>query len=927
MNKPNPVASRRVLCLLRRLVFLPKVHFFKLAQELGERPVELQKKLAAAGIPVRSTSTMIDEDTAAKIRDVRKQELAKAAEAVTKQPEEISTETAPATEAPAPPTSAPAPAEPRPVTRVIKRVTSGDGQQAMQRAEVRQAQQPKAEPQAQPQQAHRPRVEQPQQQQAKGEQRPHQAIRPGQPAGNQQQRPRKVRSLLLTPETDGGLSPDAEFGIVKAAGVVPMPQARPERPQRRPGGGGGDHFQPRQPRPHDGGGFRPRGPMGGPGGPSMAVPPVAPPGAEKPGKGPGRGPTSTNKKKQKRTVFADKEKTGLQKKKVDISSTTIRSRRKRKGAAGANNEQFIIEEPIIITGPITVGDLADRVRIAPAQVITQLISMGVLATVNQQIEPEQAVTVLEKLNFEALFESSLVEQASWRLTSTSTSNLAEGEIRPPVVTILGHVDHGKTTLLDSIRKTHVTEQEFGGITQHIGAYQVKINDRKITFLDTPGHAAFTAMRARGANLTDIAILVVAADDGIQPQTIEAIDHAKAANVPIIVAINKIDVPDAQPDSVKQQLSAHGLVAEEWGGDTIMVQLSAKKGTNIDQLLEMIVLVADVQELRAEADKPARGAVVESKLDKQRGPVATILVQEGTLHVGDAIVVGMVSGKIRAMADDKGRPMKEAGPSSPVEIMGLSDVPVAGDLFGTVDDERKAREIAEERQAKAREERLQTHISLHNLSSMVASGQVQDLNIVLKTDVAGSIEAISQVLGQVEQTEIRVNIIHAGVGDITESDVLLASASNAIIMGFHVRIEPQARVLAEEASIDVRIYTVIYDLVDDVQKAMLGMLAPVYTENVLGHAEVRATFKVSRLGVIAGCYVIDGLVRRGSKIRVKRGAEVVYEGTLDSLKHLKDDVREMAQGFECGISLDRFNEWQEGDTIESFVITEQRRETL
>ena len=472
-----------------------------------------------------------------------------------------------------------------------------------------------------------------------------------------------------------------------------------------------------------------------------------------------------------------------------------------------------------------MGELAERVRALPAQVITQLLGMGVLATVNQQIEPEQAISVLEKLGYEALYEREMVEQASWRLTTGGTEAVTGGELRPPVVTILGHVDHGKTTLLDSIRKTNVIGQEFGGITQHIGAYQTVVQGKKITFLDTPGHAAFTAMRARGANLTDIAVLVVAADDGIQPQTIEAIDHAKAAKVPIIVAINKIDLPDAQPEAVKQQLTGHGLVSEEWGGDTIMVPLSAKRGMNIEQLLEMILLVAEVQDLHAQEDIPAHGAVVESKLDKQRGPVATVLVQQGTLHVGDALVIGMVSGKIRAMSDDKGRPLREAGPSTPVEITGLSEVPVAGDIFDVMDEERKARDLAEQRQLKAREERLQTHVSLQNLSNLVATGQVRDLNIIVKSDVAGSIEAISQALSQNVHAEIRVNIIHAGVGDITESDVLLASASDGIIVGFHVRTEPQARLIAEEAGIDVRSYQVIYDLVDDVQKAMVGLLKP------------------------------------------------------------------------------------------------------
>ncbi len=649
------------------------------------------------------------------------------------------------------------------------------------------------------------------------------------------------------------------------------------------------------------------------------------------GKAPPRGADA--KKKQKRTVFSEQDKDRARtQRSADFSSTTIRTRRKRRvpGGGGERNDvgqPIVIEEPVIITGAITVGELAERVRALPAQVITQLIGMGVMATVNQQIEPEQAISVLEKLGYEALYEREMMEQASWRLTTGGTEAVAGGELRPPVVTILGHVDHGKTTLLDSIRKTNVTEQEFGGITQHIGAYQTVVQGKRITFLDTPGHAAFTAMRARGANLTDIAVLVVAADDGIQPQTIEAIDHAKAAKVPIIVAINKIDLPDAQPEAVKQQLTGHGLVSEEWGGDTIMVPLSAKRGMNIEQLLEMILLVAEVQDLHAQEDVPAHGAVVESKLDKQRGPVATVLVQQGTLHVGDALVIGMVSGKIRAMSDYKGRPLREAGPSTPVEITGLSEVPVAGDLFDVMDEERKARDLAEQRQLKAREERLQTHVSLQNLSNMVASGQVRDLNIIVKSDVAGSIEAISQALSQNVHAEIRVNIIHAGVGDITESDVLLASASDGIIVGFHVRTEPQARLIAEEAGIDVRSYQVIYDLVDDVQKAMVGMLKPIFEEAILGHAEVRAVFKITRYGKIAGSYVTDGLVRRNSKVRVKRGGELVHEGNMDTLKHLKDDVREMAQGFECGISLDNFSDWKEGDIIESYIIKELRRETL
>ena len=911
---------------------MPKVHFFKLAQELGEHPNKLRTKLAASGISVPSTSSMLDEETAHLVREFLQKEAATQAHAeaaveapaaptpppaVEPQPvaesepaaePQPAVNAAPVTEAPAEapapaPTAAtpapaeapaPAPAEPKPVTRVIKRVQGTDGHASVQSVA--------------------PRTEAP--------------VRPprsaeAQPAGKDQGKARKGgrHNLLITPETDGGLSPEAEFGIVKAAGVVPIP-VRPERPPRREGG-------PRPGGPPQGGEGRPPRPEGGrpPRGPQAPTPPaeIGSKGALK--GGPARGPET--KKKQKRTVFSEQENRNRLHRSTEFASTTIRSRRKRRGTGGRSTEaeQFVVEEPIVISGPITVRELAERTMTPPAQFITQLIGMGTLATVNQMIEPEQAVEVLVKLGFEALYERELVEQASWRLNAGTTGGAAAGELRPPVVTILGHVDHGKTTLLDSIRKTHVTEQEFGGITQHIGAYQVTINEKKITFLDTPGHAAFTAMRARGANLTDIAVLVVAADDGVQPQTIEAIDHAKAAKVPIIVAINKTDVPDAQPDVVKQQLTAHELVSEEWGGDTIMVPVSAKQVKNIDQLLEMILLVAEVQELRAEADKPARGAVVESRLDKQRGPLATMLVQEGTLRVGDALVVGMVSGKVRAMTDDKGNPLREAGPSMPVEITGLAEVPVAGDLFESVGDERKARDIAEQRQMKARAERLQTHVSLQNLSSLVASGQMQDLNLIVKTDVAGSIEAISQALGQIEQGEIRVNIIHGGVGDVTESDVLLASASQAIIVGFHVRIEPQGRLIAEEAGIDVRIYQVIYDLVDDVQKAMVGMLTPVLEEVVLGHAEVRAVFKITRVGTIAGCYVTDGLVRRNTKVRIKRAGEVVATGNLDSLKHLKDDVREMAQGYECGIGLDNYNGWEEGDIVESFQIKEVRRETL
>ena len=906
---------------------MSKVHFFKLAQELGERPVELQKRLNAGGIAVRSTSTMLDEETEVQIREFLRKEAAEAqaqaASQLTPEPTTVTIEpvVVPVPAATSTPTIAPVadvtpPVEPaseeqRPVTRVIKRIPGTDGHPA-----TRQAMPPKS-----------------------AEERAAAAGQAPQRADGQPPKVKKRSNLLITPETEGGLSADADFGIVKAAGIVPMPQPPPARPDRQPRYQEGSDQRPArradgtEQRPLRPGEQRPRPagerPRAGAPAPQTPPPELGATGKAAAGKAAPR--SADAKKKQKRTVFSEQDKErARQQRSADFSSTTIRTRRKRRSTGGERNEvdqPLVLDEPVIITGAITVGELAERVQALPAQVITQLISMGVMATVNQQIEPEQAISVLEKLGYEALYEREMVEQASWRLTSGGTEAVAGGELRPPVVTILGHVDHGKTTLLDSIRKTNVIGQEFGGITQHIGAYQTIVQGKKITFLDTPGHAAFTAMRARGANLTDIAVLVVASDDGIQPQTIEAIDHAKAAKVPIIVAINKIDLPDAQPEVVKQQLTSYGLVSEEWGGDTIMVPLSAKRGLNIEQLLEMILLQAEMQDLHAQADIPAHGAVVESKLDKQRGPVATVLVQQGTLHIGDALVIGMVSGKIRAMSDDKGRPLREAGPSTPVEITGLSEVPVAGDLFDVMDDERKARDLAEQRQLKARDERLQTHMSLQNLSNMVASGQVRDLNIIVKSDVAGSIEAISQALSQNVHAEIRVNIIHAGVGDITESDVLLASASDGIIVGFHVRTEPQARLIAEEAGIDVRSYQVIYDLVDDVQKAMVGMLKPIFEEAILGHAEVRAVFKITRFGKIAGCYVTDGLVRRNSKARVKRDGELVHEGAVDTLKHLKDDVREMAQGFECGISLDSFSDWKEGDVIESYIIKELRRETL
>ncbi|HQO43642.1 MAG TPA: translation initiation factor IF-2, partial [Bacillota bacterium] len=492
--------------------------------------------------------------------------------------------------------------------------------------------------------------------------------------------------------------------------------------------------------------------------------------------------------------------------------------------------------------------------------------------------------------------------------------------RPPVVTIMGHVDHGKTSLLDAIRQTNVIATEAGGITQHIGAYTVTIGDRKIAFLDTPGHEAFTAMRARGAKVTDIAVLVVAADDGVMPQTVEAINHAKAADVALIIAINKIDKPGANPDRVKQELTEYGLVSEEWGGDTIMVPVSAKKREGISELLEMILLVAEMQELKANPNKKGKGTVIEAELDKGKGPVATVLIQDGSLSLGDYFIVGSTHGKVRGMIDDKGKRIKKAGPSTPVEIQGLDEVPDAGDIFIVVDDEKTAKTISEKRKEKQRLSQIQSKqtVSLEELFNQIQEGKVKELNIILKADVQGSVEAVRQSLARLSNEEVKVNTIHGGVGAITESDVMLASASNAIIIGFNVRPQPMAIALAEKEKVDIRLYRVIYNAIEDVEAAMKGMLEPEYKEVLLGHAEVRATFKASAVGTIAGCYVTDGKINRNNDIRVIRDGIVIHEGKLASLKRFKDDAKEVNAGYECGLNIEKFNDIKEGDIIESYT---------
>jgi translation initiation factor IF-2 len=577
---------------------------------------------------------------------------------------------------------------------------------------------------------------------------------------------------------------------------------------------------------------------------------------------------------------------------------------------------------IKIPDKITVQSLAQKLDCPATELIKKLMMKGIMASINQEIDFDTASMIAEEYNTlveeekeEDFLESLFAEEAD------SEENLVE---RPPVVVVMGHVDHGKTSLLDALRKTNVTATEMGGITQHIGASVIEVNGKKITFLDTPGHEAFTAMRMRGAQVTDIAILVVAADDGVMPQTIEAINHAKAANVQIIVAINKIDKPSANPDRVKQELADHGLLAEDWGGDTICVPVSATQKTNLNTLLEMILLVAEMEELKANPNKKARGTIIEAQLDKGRGPVATVLVQNGTLKVGDPILAGSTYGRVRAMMDDKGRRVKSAGPSTPVEIIGLSEVPSAGDAFYVVNSDKEARQIAHTLAERNREQNLRAtpnKVSLDDLFNQIQSGDVKQLNIVIKADVQGSVEALRQSLERLSNDEVRIHTIHGGVGAITESDVMLASASNAIIIGFNVRPEAGAKSFAEIEKVDIRLYRVIYNAIEDIEAAMKGLLEPEYKEKVIGHAQVRQTFKASGLGTIGGAYVLDGKIIKNSQVRLVRDGIVVYEGQLSSLKRFKDDVKEVNSGYECGFTLEKFNDIKEGDILEAFIMEE------
>lgn len=622
--------------------------------------------------------------------------------------------------------------------------------------------------------------------------------------------------------------------------------------------------------------------------------------------------------------------------KVVRSKKNSNNKKKKKGKGNEDKRQEnfagrqqtpAVETPdkITFSGSLTVSELAKKLGKEPSELIKKLFMLGIMATINQDLDKDTIELLASDYGIE-VEEEVIVSETEFETFIDEQDNEENLKERPAVVTIMGHVDHGKTTLLDSIRNSKVTAGEAGGITQHIGAYQVEVNDKKITFLDTPGHAAFTTMRARGAQVTDITILVVAADDGVMPQTVEAINHAKAAGVPIIVAVNKMDKPAANPDRVMQELTEYELVPEAWGGDTIFVPISAIQGEGIDNLLEMILLVSEVEEYKANPNRYATGTVIEAQLDKGKGTIATLLVQNGTLRVGDPIVVGTSFGRVRAMVSDIGRRVKVAGPSTPVEITGLNEVPQAGDRFMAFADEKKARQIGESRaqQALLAQRGEKSKLSLEDLFQQIQEGEMKEINLIVKADVQGSVEAMAASLRKIDVEGVKVKIIHTGVGAITESDIILASASNAIVIGFNVRPDVNAKRTAELENVDIRLHRIIYKVIEEIEAAMQGMLDPEFEEKVIGQAEVRQTFKVTKVGTIAGCYVTDGKITRDSGVRIIRDGVVIYEGQLDTLKRFKDDVKEVAQNYECGITVERYNDLKEGDIIEAYIMEEVKR---
>ncbi|PLX86401.1 MAG: translation initiation factor IF-2 [Desulfuromonas sp.] len=748
---------------------------------------------------------------------------------------------------------------------------------------------------------------------------------PAAPAESQPE-PQQAEKEPAKTETAAQPVTKATANRAKILGRVELPTTKPEPTQQRRSSGRPDRpgrpARPAQDRPGSAGPARKR--------PAPTVAPQMVPEGPFPEKEGGR---NKKKKKGSRSHDSNSERDGMvsrRGRRVEVFEPGRGPRRKKQGKQNKQIKKTeitiskAIKRVIKISDSITVGELAKRMGVKANELIAELMRQGTMVTINHPLDYETAALLATDFNYEvenvAFDEETILAHVPEAESQESEQDL---EGRPPVVTIMGHVDHGKTSLLDAIREANVTEGEAGGITQHIGAYDVELDGRKITFLDTPGHEAFTAMRARGAGVTDIVILVVAADDGVMPQTKEAINHSKAAGVPIIVAINKIDKPDSNPERVKQELTEYELIPEDWGGETIFVEVSAKAHTNLDTLLEMILLQAEVLELKANPNKRAKGSIVEARLDKGRGPVMTVLVQDGTLKIGDSIVAGLHYGRVRSMTSAVGAAVTEAGPSFPVEVTGIAGVPDAGDLFHAVESEKAAKEVAQHRQQKQREIDLakNSKVSLDQLFAKMQEGVVEELSVIVKADVQGSVEAVREALEKLSTDACRLTVIHTAVGGVSESDITLAAASDAIVLGFNVRPESKAKVLAESEGVDIRLYSVIYDAVNDIRDAMEGLLAPTLREKDLGRVEVRETFHVSKIGTIAGCYVVDGKVLRNSQVRLVRDSDVVWEGKLDSLKRFKDDVKEVSIGYECGISLEKYNDIKVGDVIEAFEMEE------
>ncbi|HEX9777661.1 MAG TPA: translation initiation factor IF-2 [Geopsychrobacteraceae bacterium] len=922
------------------------VRVYELAKEMGLENKELLAKLAEAGVEVKShASSLSDEDlqkyksfntpTEEKIEEARiKPGLIRRRKTIVRKPAEEQTappaaeETAPEAEGV---TAPPEPEKARqPVAEAEAEVAASEQEPETAVAEAPAVEAPGKKPAAVPV----AEQSKPAKKAAKAVEEPAAPVE--QPAAPAEEAEAAAPAAKVVEKATANRAKILGRVELPTPGRAPAGRSRGARPERPARPGERPPARPGQERP----GERPARPGERP------ARPGAPPTAARlrPGAAPSIVPTepmpekdgarSKKKKKGRRGHDTDGEKDGMvsrRGRRVEVFEPGRGGPRRKKGGKQSKQIQKTeitmskaIKRVIKISDSITVGELAKRMGVKANELIAELMRQGTMVTINHPLDYETAALLATDFKYEvenvAFDEETILEHVPVAEKDESESDL---ESRPPVVTIMGHVDHGKTSLLDAIREANVTAGEAGGITQHIGAYDVELAGRKITFLDTPGHEAFTAMRARGAGVTDIVILVVAADDGVMPQTKEAINHSKAAGVPIIVAINKMDKPEANPERVKQELTEFQLVPEEWGGDTIFVEVSAKAQTNLDSLLEMILLQAEVLELKANPNKRAKGSVVEARLDKGRGPVVTILVQDGTLKVGDAIVAGLHYGRVRSMTDAAGRTVAEAGPSFPVEVTGLAGVPDAGDLFHAVETEKAAKEVAQHRQQKQREIDLAktSKVSLDQLFAKMQEGVVEELPVIVKADVQGSVEAVREALEKLSTDACRLSVIHTAVGGVSESDITLAAASNAIVLGFNVRPESKAKALAESEGVDIRLYSVIYDAVNDIRDAMEGLLAPTLREKDLGRVEVRETFHVSRVGTIAGCYVIDGKIQRNARARLVRDSVVIWEGKLDSLKRFKDDVKEVGIGYECGISLERYNDIKVGDIIEAFEIEE------